>query len=231
MPAKRDVLSHLTRDELLAVVDRFELVVPDRRAKDGLIEAVAGSKKATLIEILPELSRDRLKDVCRALGLDEGGREKALLVDRLAGAKAVADPVTPKASGSTPPKANGAGRATAAEQIELALSEKLTTDKLERYLWSAADILRGSIDSSDYKGFIFGLLFLKRLSDRFDEECELLVRDGHDPDDAAHDPFGRFRYGVPPKTRGDLAFVQPASCCRTAFSFEVRPKERSERAS
>ena len=61
MPSKRDVLAHLTRDELLAVADRFELPVADRRARDGLVEAVASSKKATLNELLPELPRDRLK--------------------------------------------------------------------------------------------------------------------------------------------------------------------------
>ncbi len=59
----------------------------------------------------------------------------------------------------------------------------LTTEKLERYLWSAADILRGSIDSSDYKNYIFGFLFLKRLSDRFDEEVEALAGvPGADPE-------------------------------------------------
>lgn len=49
---------------------------------------------------------------------------------------------------------------------------KLTTDELNGYLWGAADILRGSIDSSDYKNYIFGFLFLKRLSDVFEEEAE-----------------------------------------------------------
>jgi type I restriction enzyme M protein len=49
---------------------------------------------------------------------------------------------------------------------------RLSREQLERYLWAAADILRGSIDSSDYKNFIFGLLFLKRVSDRHDEERE-----------------------------------------------------------
>jgi type I restriction enzyme M protein len=57
MPSKRDVLSLLTRDELLAVVDRFELAPPDHRAKDGLVDTIASSKKATLADVLPELSR------------------------------------------------------------------------------------------------------------------------------------------------------------------------------
>jgi type I restriction enzyme M protein len=66
---------------------------------------------------------------------------------------------------------------------------KLTREQLERHLWAAADILRGSIDSSDYKNFIFGLLFLKRLSDRFEEECEELRREGADPEDPDEHQF------------------------------------------
>lgn len=49
---------------------------------------------------------------------------------------------------------------------------KLTTNELNNLLWKAADILRGSIDSSDYKQYIFGFLFLKRLSDVFEDEAE-----------------------------------------------------------
>jgi type I restriction enzyme M protein len=185
MATKRDVLAHLTHDELLAVVDRFTLVVPDRRSNEGLVAAVAASKKATLAEILPGYARDRLKELCRGLGLDDGGKEKAAIVDRILGGKSESAPsVRPsgmKASATTAP---------AAEQIELSLSAgKLTIDALERYLWSAADILRGSIDSSDYKGFIFGLLFLKRLSDRFEEECEALVAAGDDPEDKDNHQF------------------------------------------
>jgi len=49
---------------------------------------------------------------------------------------------------------------------------KLTLQQLETHLWKAADILRGSIDSGDYKHYIFGLLFYKRLCDVWDEEYE-----------------------------------------------------------
>jgi len=182
MPSKRDVLSALTRKELLAIADRFELSVADRRVKDLLIEAVASSKKATLAEALADCSRDRLKGLSRALGLDDSGKGKAALVDRIVGREAA-----PESAGKT----DGAPRSPAAGQVEVASGEKLTTDKLEQYLWSAADILRGSIDSSDYKGFIFGLLFVKRISDRFDEECDALrSQPNADPDDPdEHDFF------------------------------------------
>ncbi len=73
--------------------------------------------------------------------------------------------------------------------LHLDPSAKLTREQLEGYLWAAADILRGSIDSSDYKQFIFGLLFLKRLSDRFEEECEELVKDGVDVEDPDEHQF------------------------------------------
>ncbi|MDI5979270.1 type I restriction-modification system subunit M [Amycolatopsis magusensis] len=41
---------------------------------------------------------------------------------------------------------------------------------MESYLWGAAELLRGQIDAGDYKQFIFPLVFLKRLSDVYDEE-------------------------------------------------------------
>lgn len=179
MPTKRQVLENLSRNELLALADLHELAVEDRRVRNQLVDAAAGSRRVVLADALASLSRDRLKELCRELGLDDSGREKAQLIERLTGASGKAEQPNGKAAGN-----NGA-----AKSVDLAPGEKLTQEKLEGYLWSAADILRGSIDSSDYKSFIFGLLFLKRLSDRFDEECEALVADGVDPEDKDEHQF------------------------------------------
>ncbi|OBG50195.1 class I SAM-dependent DNA methyltransferase [Mycobacterium sp. E735] len=50
------------------------------------------------------------------------------------------------------------------------MSNRITQSELESYLWGAAVVLRGLIDAGDYKQFIFPLVFLKRLSDVYDEE-------------------------------------------------------------
>lgn len=73
------------------------------------------------------------------------------------------------------------------------MSSKLTVAQLEQFLWKSADILRGKIDSSDYKKYIFGLLFYKRISDVWDEEYQKVIDEYGDKTLASADYNHRFQ--------------------------------------
>jgi type I restriction enzyme M protein len=71
--------------------------------------------------------------------------------------------------------------------------EKLTHSQLEQYLSKAAWILKGPVDASDFKVYIFPLLFFKRLSDVYDEEYQTALEESEgDVEYATLPEFHRF---------------------------------------
>lgn len=64
---------------------------------------------------------------------------------------------------------------------------------LETHLWHAAHIITGPIDASDYKTYIFPILFFKRICDVYDEEFKEAMEQVNDEDLAKSDMFHRIQ--------------------------------------
>lgn len=120
------------------------------------------------------------------------------------GSVRLADAAGASAAPARTPVAKLGARAASPDPVELppsvvpkSKSGKLTQSELERHLWQAADILRGTVDAGDYKQYIFGLLFYRRLCDVWDEEFEALLAETGDREEAA-DP-DEHRFHIPPQ--------------------------------
>ena len=80
----------------------------------------------------------------------------------------------------------------------------LSTKPMEEMLWSAACSIRGEKDAPKFKDYLLPLLFLKRLSDVFDDEIERLAEEYGDRDVAkeiAENDHGLLRFYLPPEAR------------------------------
>ena len=66
----------------------------------------------------------------------------------------------------------------------MAKEKELKTEPLEKQLWKAADKLRKNIDAAEYKHIVLGLIFLKYISDSFEQHFTKLKKDKFsDPED------------------------------------------------
>ncbi len=82
---QRGALGVLTKPRLLEIADALVLGLPGRLLKPELVDAIAASPRAPFPRILELLLRDELKAICRAAAIDESGRAKATIADRILG--------------------------------------------------------------------------------------------------------------------------------------------------
>ena len=181
MSRKRDVLEQLKREELVAAVDRFDLPW-SRTAGSGkaLVEALTGSRKAGLAAILENLPRTRLKEICRGLGLEDSGREKAVLVARLAGDSLA----SPSPTVRTVVEAAPAPRVTRQAAVDSPIpksSQGKRSPVFEQAFRNIDDVLRkesGCTTELDYTEQTSWLLFLKYLDGLEQDKADEAALDG-----------------------------------------------------
>lgn len=165
MKKSEKVLGALTRARLLELCGMLEIDGVSGKKKDDLIALLAG-KKGCFEQALDLLKRDELKTICRTLGLDGSGREKGALLMRILGREVTATPV-PVAVKKEQKKGKKADEAEESGTLDL--------KALEGWLWDCACSIRGAVDAPKYKDYILPLIFVKRLSDVFDDEIERLM--------------------------------------------------------
>ena len=83
------------------------------------------------------------------------------------------------------------------------MADKNTTASIgfEKQIWDAACVLRGNIDASEYKSVVLGLIFLKYISDRFDEKYKELVEEGDGFEEDIDEYTSEGIFFVPPTAR------------------------------
>jgi type I restriction enzyme M protein len=215
------ILESLTRQRLREIAQQLGMSGLTALRKDEIVHALARRRSFATVAILRTLSRAELKQACEHLGLDRGGRGKEMLIQRLLGAGGGVARPAKKVRETAPPEKRRTRRGKPPVQATTApppphqkrgprpRHRPLTLAQLERHLFAAADILRGKMDASEFKEYIFGMLFLKRCSDVFEARSERIMEQelsrGRSPEEAKrraeHPSFYACTFFVPPEAR------------------------------
>ena len=164
MPTKRQILERIPKTDLLDYVAQYELDVADKRKTDLLVDALARSKKAKLPDMLEQLGRDQLKDLCRGLGLDDTGPAKARLIDTLLGG-AGGNGASTSAPASTKPASAPASKppASSPNGDNGGVRTFSSFSEITSFISAVADLLRGDYKQADYGKVILPFTVLRRL--------------------------------------------------------------------
>ncbi len=180
MASIRKVLDGLKRDELIAALEAAGLDVADRRKRDLLLGALESRPPAELADFLGTLRRDRLEELCRELGLDDSGRTKAVIIERLIGEvgfREGQDNLLADARGQSPgpPAETLSPPRRGAESAPATSGENLGW--IANFIWGIADdVLRDLYVRGKYRDVILPMTVLRRL-DAVLEPTKQLVLD------------------------------------------------------
>lgn len=80
---RRKALDALSRDTLATITKKLDLVVADGRAQGAHVDAIVRSRTVDFGDVLRQVSRNELKAICGELGLDDSGRDKESIIQRI----------------------------------------------------------------------------------------------------------------------------------------------------
>ena len=195
MNLKRAILEAMDRDLLKKAVERLDLADVDKRRSAAMRSRLSLARRASpevLIRMLPVAD---VRRVCELKGLAITGRKTELI-------KALLLSDEPKSQRVPRPKRNTASPATKTAVARTASSVAAeargqhkpksndaprngATTGYETELWAAANALRGNMDAAEYKHVVLGIIFLKYISDAFEErraQLEAKRHEGADPE-------------------------------------------------
>ena len=154
-------------DLLLDVLPPDGTPLGNRSAREALSKAAERQ--------INEAEYEYIRDMVLRLGIVKRGRGRGgsiALAEGIEGGSRYEAPAAPARNG----RRSSTITSAAPPEPAFRIGQKLTLSQLESFLWKSADILRGSMDASEFKDYIFGMLFLKRLSDAFEEAREGVVK-------------------------------------------------------
>ncbi|PRP99656.1 type I restriction-modification system subunit M [Enhygromyxa salina] len=170
-PTKRSALRTLAKPRLAKLVEQFAIEISPRSAGAKLIDALARARKLSLAELLDQLSRDELKQICRAHLLDDSGQAKAPILARIL---AAAEP-TPASAAKQPKPLAPAKPVIAKPPLMPTVSptpapvadpqprQFKSFSEIAGFIWSVADLLRGDFKAHEYGQVILPFTVLRRL--------------------------------------------------------------------
>jgi DNA modification methylase len=83
MTKKQRILGTLTRQRLIEIAGNFDIAGLTAYGKDDIVSELSRKRSFAIEEVLEYLSRDELKGICLELGIDDTGKEKHILIDRI----------------------------------------------------------------------------------------------------------------------------------------------------
>ena len=211
---KHAILEVMNREALKAAVDLFDLDNVDRRSVKAMRSRLSRSRRAIPAILLANLRVADVRRVCELQGLSATGSKQALM-ERLLGHAGSGESHKPQAATTVAAAAPRRAKPPANSKAEANQPPRDTarsttpgnangvTTGYETELWAAANALRGNMDAAEYKHVVLGLIFLKYVSDAFEErhaQLEAELEEGADPEEP-DEYTGANVFWVPPEAR------------------------------